>query len=256
MTSILDTAKKWAFSAQLRRWRGQARAAANQPLGELRQSAQRARALRGALDDVLHVADTRLAYPRIGSQNMAVPADADWSWRPEAFCGQLPVAGYASIESRTQLGSEMKLFHDCRWSEMTLRQMRNSREQDLAPYGLSMDVFRFDGSFLSLVVDLPPEAAMGIRRQHLVRLDAVIESESPLEIYARLNLQHGPNSEQLVRELPLDGSNIMVEFDLAYIEFNEKRAERLWLDLIFEGPQMNQIKIYDLTLSRSPRAGI
>ena len=46
----------------------------------------------------------------------------------------------------------------------------------------------------------------------------------------------------------------MVEFDLAYTKLNEKRVERIWLDLIFEGPEMNQVTIRDLTLSRYPRA--
>ena len=59
------------------------------------------------------------------------------------------------------LGNEVTLFHDCEFSELTLRQLRNLREQDLAPYGLRMDVFRFDGSFLSLVVDLPTTGSTG-----------------------------------------------------------------------------------------------
>ena len=37
--------------------------------------------------------------------------------------------------------------------------MRNNRSEDLAAFGLRMDVYQFDGSFLSLVLDLPKEAA-------------------------------------------------------------------------------------------------
>ena len=80
--------------------------------------------------------------------------------------------------------------------------MRNSREADLAPFGLRMDVFSFDGSFLSLVLDLPFEAVDGLTRRHLIRVDTIVEMEKPLEIFARLNIKHGPNTEQLVRELP------------------------------------------------------
>jgi hypothetical protein len=46
----------------------------------------------------------------------------------------------------------------------------------------------------------------------------------------------------------------MVEFDLAYTKMNEKRVDAVWLDLIFEGPEMNQVTIRDLTFSRYPRA--
>ncbi|GAA6180236.1 hypothetical protein NBRC116594_16740 [Shimia sp. NS0008-38b] len=152
------------------------------------------------------------------------------------------------------LGDEVTLFHDCRISELTLRQLRNRREKDLAPFGLRMDVFRFDGSFLSLVIDMPPEAVAGLRREHVVRMDTIVEMEKPLEIFARLNIRHGPNTEQIVRELPLKAEDIRVEFDLAYSNLNEKRVEKMWIDLIFEGPEMNQVVLRDVTFSRRPRA--
>ena len=152
------------------------------------------------------------------------------------------------------LGHEVTLFHDCRHSELTLRQLRNTREADLAAFGLRMDVFRFDGSYLSLAIDLPEEASRDLRRKHLIRVETIVEREKPLEIFARLNIKNGPNTEQIVRELPLHEDEIMVEFDLAYTKLNEKRVERMWLDLIFEGPQMNQVILRDLTFSRRPRA--
>ena len=87
-------------------------------------------------------------------------------------------------------------------------------------------------------------------------MDSIIESEKPIEIFARLNIQHGPNTEQIVRELPMEEKNIVVEFDLAYSRLNEKRIEKIWLDLIFEAPDMNQVVLRDLTFSRHRRAAI
>jgi hypothetical protein len=106
------------------------------------------------------------------------------------------------------------------------------------------------------VLELPPEAALGLRLRHLIRCDVIVEMEKPLEIFARLNIKHGPNVEQIVRELPLNEEEVMVEFDLAYSKINEKRVERLWVDLIFEGPEMNQIILRDVTFSRRPRADL
>ncbi len=79
--------------------------------------------------------------------------------------------------------------------------------------------------------------------------------EKPLEIFARLNIKHGPNVEQIVRELPLDEEEVMVEFDLAYTKMNEKRVERMWLDLIFEGAEMNQITAARRGADPSPARG-
>ena len=240
----------------MRHWSRAARNASGAELSQLRAERTRARALRGRLDELLHVADGRLALPRIGSSAFPRPPGTDWAWRPDLWRGPLPVRGLASVESRTMIGAEATVFHDCAISELTVRQLRNQREEDLAPFGLRMDVFRFDGSFLSLVLDLPHGACTGLTRGHLMRLDLIVEMEKPLEIFARLNIRHGPNTEQIVRELPLDRKATSVEFDLAYTRLNEKRVEKIWLDLIFEGPEMNQVTLRDATLARYPRAAL
>jgi hypothetical protein len=240
----------------LARWARAARLADRLDLGALRQLRSDARQIRRELDRLLHVAEGRLTLPLIGKDTIDRPLGTDWAWRPELWSGPVVPAGIAAAANRATLGDGTTLFHDCTVSELTLRQIRNTREEDLAPFGLRMDVFRFDGSFLSVVVDLPEEAVRGLKLTHLIRLAAVVEVEKPLEIFARLNVKHGPNTEQIVAEVPLNGAEQAVEFDLAYTRLNEKRVEKAWIDLIFEGPQMNQVILRDLTLSRRPRAEI
>lgn len=242
------------YRRSLQRWARIADGAKKMPISALRKNRSRARRLLMHLNRFVHIADNRLTLPLIGSQAIQKPYDADWAWRPELWCGPMPERGIASVPNRSALGEEVMLHHDCAYSEISLRQLRNSREQDLAPFGLRLDVFRFDGSFLSLVIQVPDQAIQGIKRKHLIRLEPIIEMEKPLEIFARLNIRHGPNTEQVVRELPLNSDDLSVEFDLAYTKLNEKRVEAMWLDLIFEGPEMNQVTIRDLTLSRRPRA--
>lgn len=238
----------------VRFWRNLARDAAKLPLSALRVQRGAAHMLRSHLDTFIYVAENRLALPLIGSQSFPRPRNSDWAWRPEMWRGPLARVSQAAALSKTRLGNEITLFHDCQISELTLRQVRNTRERDLAPYGLRMDVFQFDGSFLSLAIDCPPEAVKDLRKNSLIRMNAIVEHEKPLEIFARLNVQHGPNSETVLRELPLGAEDIWVEFDLHYTELNEKRVERMWVDIIFEGPEMNQITLRDITFSRAPRA--
>lgn len=243
-----------AKKRELRRWAALARRADAAEPSELRRHEIGARALRQQLDQVIHVAESRLTLPRMGSNAIRRPVGTDWAWRPQVWRGPLAEPGRSSVENKDRFGDGLTLFHDCRISEMTLRQRRNAREEDLAPFGLQLDVFRFDGSFLSLVVDMPPESCAGLRKRHLIRVDAIIDMEKPLEMFARLNVRHGPNTEQIVRELPLSQREVLVEFDLAYTKLNEKRVEQMWLDLIFDGPEMNQVSIRDLTFCRYPRA--
>jgi len=255
MAGIGDGWMSRAFSAlALKRWSEAARMAETTDLRQLRRQRSVARRLKDRLDRLIQVADGRLALPVLGNQSFPRPHDADWAWRPELWCGPLAVAGMSSVQTQARLGREVTLFHDCAQSEITLRQLRNTREADLAAYGLRLDVFKFDGSYLSLAIDLPEASCEGLRRKHLIRIDTIVEMEKPLEIFARLNIRHGPNTEQIVRELPLHEEEIRVEFDLAYTKLNEKRVDRMWLDLIFEGPEMNQVILRDLTFSRRPRA--
>jgi len=240
----------------MRAWRRTARTAPDMSLEELRRVRARGARLSYFLHETLAVAEHRLALPVMGSNAFPRPHGTDWSWRPDVWRLPLPGPGMASVPSRTTLGRGVTLFHDCINSELSLRQVRNSRESDLAPYGLRMDTFAFDGSFLSLAIDLPQEATEGLTRQHLVRLDSIIELEKPLEIFARLNIRHGPNTEQVVRKLPMMTQENTVEFDLAYSTLNEKRLERAWIDLIFENPAMSQVTLRDITFSRRPRAAL
>jgi hypothetical protein len=240
----------------LRRWSDTAAAARAMDLAALRRSVGRAWALRRRLDTVIHEGGYRLALPVIGSNAIRRPLGTDWAWRGPLWSGPIPVPGMSSVPGRAEIAPGATLFHDCRRSELTIRQMRNNREADLAPFGVRLDVFRFDGSFLSLAIDLPPAAVDGLRNTHIFRVDAIVEMEKPLEIFARLNVRHGPNTEQAVRELPLAAEEVMVEFDLAYMRINEKRVEKLWLDLIFEGPEMNQVILRDVTVTRRPRAAL
>ena len=246
--------KRSLYQLSLRRWATAARAVKGTKLEQLRQERVEARRLKSQLDRLIHAADERLALPMIGSHSFEKPFDSDWAWRPQLWRGPLPNIGMSSAQNKEMLGREVTLFHDCKHSELTLRQIRNTRESDLAPYGLRLDVFKFDGSFLSVVIDMPEEGARGLLKKHLIRVQAIVEFEKPLEIFARLNIKNGPNVEQIVREMPLNQQDVVVEFDLAYSKLNEKRIEKIWLDLIFEGPEMNQVVLRDITVSRRPRA--
>ncbi|MDB2578854.1 DUF6478 family protein [Tateyamaria sp.] len=223
-------------------------------LGDLHSMRSKARLLRSHLDKLIGKADERLAMPAIGSANVFRPHNSDWAWRPELWRRSLRQSGISSVKTKSKLGREVALFHDCKLRELSLRQLRNHRERDIAPYGLRMDVFRFDGSFLSLVVDLPHDAIKGLRKNHLIGMNTIVETEKELEIFARLNIKHGPNTEQIICELPLTQDDTTVEFDLAYTNLNEKRIDSAWVDLIFEGPEMNQVTLRDMTFSRRPRA--
>ncbi len=252
-TGIID---RLLMRRTLRHWRGAAERVDAAAPNLLRQMKSQARQVQREVERFLNAADARLAAQGAGAAAIPRPDMADWAWRPEVWCAPLRPSGHAAIGSGTAIGRDLKLFHDCTDSEITLRQIRNRDEPGCAPRGLRLDVFRFDGSYLSLVIDLPETGVRALDTRHILRMDVGIDVERPLEIFARLNIRHGPNTEQIVRELPRGQSDASVEFDMAYSQINERRLDRAWVDLIFEGPEMNEIVLRDVTFSRRPRAAL
>lgn len=206
---------------------------------------RQARRLSRQLDRVMRAAEHRLlpdaALPR--------PLHADWAWRPEPWTVPLAPVGLVSPSSGTGLGVDAKFFHDCPDAEYSVRQ---SRVPGGAPaFALDIEVFHFDGGFLSMAVDLPREAVNGLSRRHILRigLDASMDLDVPC--FGRLNVRHGPNVAQVVQAFGEEGH---VDLDLATADLDEDRVSAAWIDVIFERPAMNRFRLADLTLSRRPRA--
>ncbi len=236
------------------RWSSLAHDASALEFDHLRQARRKAVQMRGQLTQVIDAANRRLKRPLDGSLTIPAPPEADWSWRPEFWCEPLSKSGWAGVPTREKLSDELTVFHDCSVQSMTIRQIQNTTDDDFAPYALGMDVLEFQGSFLSVVIDTPATIIEGLSRRYVVRMDAQIELERPIEIFARLNIKHGPNTEQIVSELSIDRGGSTADFDLAYVDINEQRLEAAWIDLIFSDPAMSHVLIRDLTLCRYPRA--
>jgi Family of unknown function (DUF6478) len=251
---ISQSLEGWHQRRTEERWTRLADAAPELESHELRALRAEARGMRRQLDRVLQAADARLSVPVLTTGLPQMPLGTDWSWRPDLWRGALPEPGAVASADRTALGDGVALYHDCPLGEVVVRQVRNDKPEDRAPYGLAIDVFGFKGSFLSLALNLPDAAVQGLKARHLVRAEMVIDSDGPVKAYARLNIKHGPNLAQPVSSLPEQGRNKVAEFDLAYADLNDRRIERAWVDLILNDASMTRIVIRDVVVSRRPRA--
>ncbi len=251
LAQILD---QWHLRKVQARWASAADAAPEMEPLALRALRAEARAMRRQIDRVLYQSDQRLTLPPLGAGMPRLPLGTDWSWRADVWRGPLPVPGVMAEATRTDVSEDLALHHDCPLGEVAVRQVRNTDAADRAPFGLAVEVFGFRGSFLSLDVRLPDPGVTGLRARHLMRVDALVDSDRPIRGFARLNVKHGPNVAQMVSGLPGEGREKTVEFDLAYAGLDESRIESAWLDLIFNDMAMSRITLHDLVLSRRPRA--
>lgn len=238
----------------LKRWQRALRAPADLSSAELIRMTGDIQSIRDRLDTMAAQSRSEVLSRRTGPDGIERPDQCDWADRPAPWCQEMRPRGVVGLTSPQSLPGGAKVFHDANHAEMSLRQERAPHWVDGAQFGLVLEVYRFDGSFVSFVQDLAPEALVGLTRNHFITVALVADREQPMEIYARLNIQHGPNVEQLVRQIEFDGTSGRAEFDLAYTKINEKRLEKAWLDLIVEGPEMTRVALWDMVMLRAPRA--
>lgn len=216
--------------------------------------------LRQSLDRFLRGSDHRIDASRADLDRIPLPGGTDWRWRPAFLTMPLAPAGVAGPENGAPLADGVAIWHDCGQRALLLRQVQNALATDLAAFGLQIEVLGFSGSFLSLAIDLPPSLLAGLTRNHIIRVETILQPEAEIGIYLRLNVGNGPNTEQIVRHVGDIGAGAakrcLAEFDLAMTEMNEKRLDKIWLDLIIEKPHMNALIIREMILSRHPRANV
>lgn len=238
----------------LKRWQRALRSPKDLSAADLKRMSDDIQGMRDRLDTMAAQSRSELLSRRAGSDGIDRPDQCDWAARPAPWHEEMRPHGVVGLTSPHPLPGGAKVFHDANHAEICLRQEPAPHWVEGAQFGLVLEVYRSDGSFVSIVQDLPAEALVGLTRNHFVTMNLVADREQPIEIYARLNIQHGPNVEQIVRQVDFDGGSGRAEFDLAYTKINEKRLERAWLDLILEGPKMTRIALWDMVILRAPRA--
>lgn len=222
----------------------------------LRMLERLSRGLEQRVSHVMAVTNDRLGEMRDDADMPGLPPSTDWTHRPDPWARALRPAGFAPAAPQTPLAKGVTLYHDGKNRGIIARQTASTSPDQSPPFSLCIEIFDFDGSFLSLVIEAPPAAILDLAKTHILRVSLALTAEQPVEVQARLNLRHGPNTEQVSADFPkLSGRNA-AEFDLAGVPFKETRAGQVWFDLFIESPPMNKMEITDLFLSRHRRAQI
>ena len=188
--------------------------------------------------------------PGVPDVDFPKPLHTEWAWRPEPWNMPVVPSGIESCASGASFGTQAKLFHDCRLGTCSVRQHDGS--DGPTRFALSIETHEFDGDFLSIAIDLPEEAVAKLTRNRLLRVAVHSEGDRPA-MFARLNLRSGPNVEHLVQQLD-DGDATHLDLDLAELNGGDSPVTSAWVDVIFETPRSNRIRLDDLTFTLRPRA--
>lgn len=235
-------------------WEKWANAAQKMSLRQLLQMRADVAKLESTVSRVKAAATANIAR-HMGSQSeLKTMRGADWAWRPEVFYQKGCVTPEIDPPAGKSLGSHLTLHHDAKQPNLVVRQSAALNPSDVVPYGFILEIYDFEGSFLSLAIDLPESAIAGLSNQNIFDLALTLRVENPTPIYARINVKHGPNVDQDIKEIKHHHGELNMEFDLGYMDLHEKRLEKVWVDLIFDQANMNKIEIQDLTVCRRMRA--
>lgn len=239
-------------------WAGLARSVLDLGPVRLRNLRAEAEALRRDLDRFLMNAANRGTSSAPDGYDL--PAGTDWVWRTPLLESPMPGAGIGQADSGSYLAPGSVLWHDIPDNALVLRQVANLVSDDLPGMALALESFapNADEGYVALTIDLPPSVLEGLDSSYVIRVETVTGADYPAAFYLRLNIEHGPNTEELLRHLDRgeggDAVGVETEFDLGYVEMNANRLNKAWLDLIIEKPGMNAFWLRDLVVSRHRRA--
>ena len=243
-------------SAYLKLWHRRLQRVARVKTTKLRQQRREALALQRQLGEVLPSINGELHRRLGGPKAYRHGSKMLWAWRPELWTLRCPTSSGPVEQSGARLMPNTKVFFDDATCALIVQQFRNDISEGFAPYGVALELFQFEGSFLSLAIDLPDELYETFAKDELIGLSGAIFAERPAGFTVRLNIKHGPNTDQLIQAHDLNHSEIRAEFDLAHLNINVKRVEKIWLDLVFETPNFNRISVTDLAFYKRPRGEI
>lgn len=244
-------------ASAVQQWRGLAADAESMPLRQLRGLRAEAAALRDDLDRFTAAATRRIEGAAQVADPPDLPAGTDWTWQPLAE--PRAAGGLAGADSGARLGAAISVWHDCPDRAVIARLTRSAGRNGTGGE-ITLETLAASAGYLSLSVDLPETAKDGLTRGHILRLDMALAAERPVGAYLRLNIEHGPDTETALQQIghvePGPSRTIAAEFDLHYVEMDADRLRKLWLDVIFEAPGPNAIRVSELVFSRRRRAEV
>lgn len=179
-----------------------------------------------------------------------IPPKTQWGFSPKLQNGITQDGLSGKILTGTALGEHVTLHHEADGAAFSVH-----RPDDYGA-GLVFEFKEFAGEYFSLAFEVPVEGVLALGRQGLVRLNLRTRLSEQTKAYARLNLCHGPNTEQIVRMIDIGEGESFVEFDMFYTEFEQNRAASAWIDLIINDPAHMSFALEEVVILRRARASL
>lgn len=112
--------------------------------------------------------------------------------------------------------------------------------------GLLLTVYQFDGSYLSLAVDVPGAVRGRLRPGWRLAAELTASASRPVTTFLRLNLESPSGGQALHEVVVVETGPRTAVFALDAVNNGWSSA---WLDIIFSHPRMAEIHVQGLSLN-------
>ena len=170
---------------------------------------------------------------------------ADWCAQIGPFTAYDTPAGQA-LPSGSDLGGGIKIFHNGHETAV--------QAKTLMPDSITLQTMQFTGTYLALAIDLPGPAIAGLRKDHILRLAAHLNTQNCNALHARLNLSQLTKTQEMQGSILGQADQIFADFDFYHTEMGQTPAKHGWIDLIFSPQSDCLLTLGEITVGRRPRA--
>lgn len=167
-----------------------------------------------------------------------------WSWRPLP-AGPIPDTGPGPLLSGAAPCPGIEIFHDADEADGSLR---------VGPDGLELSISAFDGSYLSIAIELPSPSLALLTDARLFEAALTVRQAPARAAWLRLNLGDGPRTLRSVSALGADRERegCHATIDLAAFAHSGS-PRRAWVEIIFDCAGKAAIAIPEAVFWLAPR---
>ena len=159
-----------------------------------------------------------------------------------------------SAANGSAIGAGVNLYFDGSETLVSWRQKVIAERQEVPGYALVVESGDFDGSYISVAIEVPNRLLRTVTRNSIVRLEMKFRSDRPIDGKFRLNLRRGPNIFAIWQPFDSNVGGQQIDFDLADSGTDPTKTEAMWLDLVVSVSRAPQIELADVRISHRFRA--
>lgn len=157
------------------------------------------------------------------------------------------MAGTAA--SGSKICPRMSLHHDAKNLAMTWYRVASH-----TPFpSLRMTCYRFDGSFVSLALEIPIKQSRMARPGHELAVSFGARASRPIALNTRLNLSVDDVIHSQASHRILHSARHEVVFQLNHLDLRAETTGAAWCDLMLRSPEMVEVDLYDVVLTLRDR---